>query len=111
MPETDLRPPPSASAAQRLVEDAAEKKRRRADHFDALAAERDRWKPGSADDRRSIEAFCPRFVAPGARVLELGCGTGDLLAALRPERMAWIAFRKLKWNRWLGRDRFEGARP
>ncbi|HWZ86728.1 MAG TPA: glycosyltransferase [Thermoanaerobaculia bacterium] len=85
MPETDLRPPPSATAAPSVVEDAAETKRRRADHFDALAADRDRWKAGSAYYHRSIEALCRRFVAPGARVLELGCGTGDLLAALHPE--------------------------
>ena len=85
MLETDHLPPPSAAPGRRLAEEAAERKRRRAGHFDALAADRDRWKAGSAYYHRSIEALCRRFVAPGARVLELGCGTGDLLAALRPD--------------------------
>jgi glycosyltransferase involved in cell wall biosynthesis/SAM-dependent methyltransferase len=85
MLETELRLPPSPSTTRRLAEETADRKRRRASYFDALAAERDRWKAGSAYYHRSIEALCRRFVAPGARVLELGCGTGDLLAALKPD--------------------------
>ncbi len=85
MLETDLRPPPSASTGRRIAEESAENKRRRARHFDALAPERDRWKAGGAGYHRAIETLCRRFVAPGARVLELGCGTGDLLAALAPD--------------------------
>ncbi len=85
MLETDLSPPPSTPAGRRVAEETAERKRRRAACFDALAAERDRWKAGSAYYHRFIEALCRRFVPPGARVLELGCGTGDLLAALAPD--------------------------
>ena len=49
-----------------------------------MAAERHRWIERNAyfyeDDRRYM-----RFLVPeGARVLELGCGIGDLLAALKP---------------------------
>jgi glycosyltransferase involved in cell wall biosynthesis/SAM-dependent methyltransferase len=84
MIETEPSPPPPSSTT-RVADEAAERKRRRALHFDGLAAERDRWKAGSAFYHRSIEALCRRFVAPGARVLELGCGTGDLLAALAPD--------------------------
>jgi glycosyltransferase involved in cell wall biosynthesis/SAM-dependent methyltransferase len=85
MLETERLPPPSTTPGRRFAEETAERKRRRAGYFDALAAERDRWKSGSAYYHRSIEALCRRFVAPGARVLELGCGTGDLLAALSPD--------------------------
>jgi ubiquinone/menaquinone biosynthesis C-methylase UbiE len=56
------------------------------DHADRMAAERWRWIEKNAayyaDDRRYM-----RFLIPeGAKVLDLGCGTGDLLAALRPLR-------------------------
>jgi glycosyltransferase involved in cell wall biosynthesis/SAM-dependent methyltransferase len=84
MLETDLRPPRSAGSP-RIAEEAAERRRRRERHFDALAPVRDRWRARSAGYHRAIETLCRRYVAPGARVLELGCGTGDLLAALEPD--------------------------
>ncbi len=53
---------------------------------DRLAPERERWMRRNAyfyaEDRRYM-----RFLVPaGSRVLELGCGTGELLAALAPAR-------------------------
>ncbi len=84
MLETDLRPPRS-SGTPRVAEEAAERRRRRGAHFDALAPERDRWRGRSAHYHRAIAALCRRHVPKGARVLELGCGTGDLLAALAPD--------------------------
>ena len=62
----------------------AETQKRRVEALDQVAAERDRWRKKNAYYHRSIEALC-RFVVPaGARVLEIGCATGDLLAALSP---------------------------
>ncbi len=52
--------------------------------LDAVADERDAWRARNRFYYRSIEELA-RFVVPeGARVLEIGCGTGELLAALRP---------------------------
>jgi len=66
----------------------AEKKRQLALHFDSLAGQRDRWKARNSYYHRSVERLCARFVPPGRGVLELGCGTGDLLAALAPDPAA-----------------------
>ncbi len=52
--------------------------------YDGLAATRDRWIHKNAyyyeEDRRYMRFLVP----PALRVLELGCGTGDLLAAVEP---------------------------
>lgn len=54
--------------------------------FDGLAGARDGWVRRNAafyaDDRRYMRFLIP----PGSDVLEIGCGTGELLAALRPAR-------------------------
>lgn len=76
------RPQPAAvqPAEQRHLE-------RRRSHWDAVAraSERRRWW-GSGPYHRRLEEVYRHLVAPGLRVLELGCGTGDLLASLRPAR-------------------------
>src|SRR4051812_18343522 len=67
-----------------LRNEAADLERRRA-QIDQLAEERDRWRARNSAYYRSIEQLA-RFVVPaGASVLEFGCGTGDLLAALQPK--------------------------
>ena len=54
------------------------------EHFDRLAPDIDRWRRKSWYYHRELERFC-RFVIPtGSSVLELGCGPGDLLAAVAP---------------------------
>jgi ubiquinone/menaquinone biosynthesis C-methylase UbiE len=53
-------------------------------HWDTVARQLDRWTGlGGAYHRRLAEVY--RFlVPPGRKVLEIGCGRGDLLAALEP---------------------------
>lgn len=57
-----------------------------------LAPERDRWIQRSqyyyAEDHRMLRFLIP----PGLEVLEIGCGTGSLLAALQPSRGVGIDF-------------------
>lgn len=61
-------------------------------HFDRLADTRDRWigrnRAYYEDDRKYTKFLVPE----GARVLEIGCGTGDLLAQLKPSHGVGIDF-------------------
>lgn len=67
-----------------VAREAAERQRRIAE-YDRYAAERDRWRAKNGAYYRAIERLV-RFVVPaGASVLEIGCGTGDLIAALKPK--------------------------
>jgi SAM-dependent methyltransferase len=59
--------------------------RRKADlraHFDALAPARDRWRRRARVYHAEVERLFRFLIPPGASVLEIGCGTGDLLAAV-----------------------------
>ena len=73
---------PSPSLGQRAIL----KKQAIRDRFDRLASERESWQRRAScyynDQRRYL-----RFLIPaGMRVLEIGCGLGDQLAALKPQR-------------------------
>jgi len=56
------------------------------DHYDRLAPERDRWYQKSSYYHRTVERRLSALIPPGSSVLELGCGTGNLLTALKPSR-------------------------
>jgi SAM-dependent methyltransferase len=55
-------------------------------HFEGIAGEYDRWKEKSAYYYRLLAGIYRKRVPTGASVLEIGCGTGTLLAGLRPAR-------------------------
>ncbi len=64
---------------------AAEQYRReRTAHWDAVARHRGRRSGLAGAYHRRLERVYRFLVPPGARVLEIGCGAGDLLAALAP---------------------------
>jgi SAM-dependent methyltransferase len=52
--------------------------------FDRFAPDEDRWRRRNSTYHRLIAQITRFHVPPGLRVLEIGCGGGDLLAALRP---------------------------
>lgn len=54
--------------------------------FDDFAADAERWRRRNEGYHRLIENVLRFHVPPGRSVLEIGCGTGDLLAALDPSR-------------------------
>jgi glycosyltransferase involved in cell wall biosynthesis/SAM-dependent methyltransferase len=61
-------------------------------HFDRVAAERPRWLARSRAYHDDVRALVSFIVPKGASVLEVGCGTGDLLAALEPARGLGVDF-------------------
>jgi SAM-dependent methyltransferase len=77
-------PSPPKQEVSTFARREAAARRARVAALDGMAESRDQWRARNAFYYRSIEDLA-RFVVPeGARVLEIGCGTGDLLAALRP---------------------------
>ena len=80
--------PEATSFARREAEAQA----RRVAVLDAMADERDSWRKKTAFYYRSIEELVRFVVPPGARVLEIGCGTGDLLPPSPPPKgWAWTS--------------------
>jgi SAM-dependent methyltransferase len=52
--------------------------------FDELAPRQDRWDRRTRGYHDLVTAICQAIVQPGSSVLEIGSGSGDLLAALSP---------------------------
>src|SRR5277367_5754248 len=61
-------------------------------HFEALLDEQDRPNRFNAAYREDDLKFMRFLIPPGKRVLELGCGRGDLLAALQPSYGVGVDF-------------------
>ncbi len=55
-------------------------------HFDSIASQRDNWKAKNKYYYKDLENYCSFVVPEGSKVLEIGCGTGGLLAAVKPSR-------------------------
>ena len=62
------------------------RKKEIAAYFDSVASSRDTWKSQNRYYYACLEKLCTSLILPGRVVLEIGCGTGDLLAAIKPSR-------------------------
>ncbi len=60
--------------------------------FDRLAPERERWIDRNPYFHRNDLSYMRFLVPPGQKVLDLGCGTGRLLAALEPVEGVGVDF-------------------
>jgi len=66
--------------------------RTRIAHWDSIARKRDSWKGLGGGYHRRLEEIYRFLIPPNQRVLEIGCGDGRLLAALKPSRGLGIDF-------------------
>lgn len=88
MPPT-LELPPQSSRSKRSQDDSSDIVRA---YFDRIAPELDRWNHRNRSYYRDLEVFHQFFIPPGAKVLEIGCGTGNLLARVKPGEGVGIDF-------------------
>jgi glycosyltransferase involved in cell wall biosynthesis/SAM-dependent methyltransferase len=73
-----------ADATDALEPERIETRTEIAAHYDRLAPRRDEWRRRNSYYHDTLAALCRAIIPRGARVLELGCATGDLLAAVEP---------------------------
>ena len=71
---------------------SSQRKRDLLEHFEANGEELERWREFNAAYHEDDRKFMQFLIPPGKRVLELGCGRGDLLAALKPSYGVGIDF-------------------
>jgi len=53
-------------------------------HFNNIAKDYDYWKKKNWYYYKNLKDILKEFIPPKSRVLDIGCGTGDLLATLEP---------------------------
>lgn len=56
------------------------------------AASRDRWRTKASFFHREDQTYLRFLIPPASRVLEIGCGTGDTLASLKPSYGVGVDF-------------------
>ncbi|MBN2036763.1 MAG: glycosyltransferase [Chitinispirillaceae bacterium] len=61
-------------------------------YWNTCAVGKKRWELARRDYRKRLAEVYRFLIPPGSRVLELGCGQGDLLAGLQPSRGVGIDF-------------------
>src|ERR1700719_2365367 len=71
---------------------SSQRKRDLLDHFEFKGDERERWREFNAAYHQDGFKFMRFLIPPGKRVLELGCGRGELLAALDPSYGVGVDF-------------------
>ncbi|HET6845991.1 MAG TPA: methyltransferase domain-containing protein, partial [Anaerolineales bacterium] len=61
-------------------------------HWDAVATKRDSWSGLGGAYHARLRDIYSFLTVPGLRILEVGCGQGELLSALRPSRGVGVDF-------------------
>lgn len=56
----------------------------RISHWDSVAKKQDNWSSAGVFYHKQLAHHYKLLVPPGLRVIEIGCGRGDLLAELKP---------------------------
>jgi SAM-dependent methyltransferase len=64
----------------------------RISHWDSIAKKRDIWRGMGRWYHRRLEEIYKFLISPNQRVLEVGCGTGNLIANLRPSHGVGVDF-------------------
>ena len=77
--------PESSPLTQRADRQSA-RKQAICEHYDGLAEDRDQWIEKNGFFHEEDRAYFHFLVPEGLSVLDLGCGTGHLLASLKPSR-------------------------
>lgn len=54
-------------------------------YFDSVAPERLKWRKKGYYYHRGFEQYISQMIHPGASVLEIGCGTGELLSTIKAQ--------------------------
>ena len=54
------------------------------DHFNNIAGDYDKYKKKNRYYYENLKKLLANYIEPGKKVLEVGCGTGDLLISLNP---------------------------
>lgn len=62
------------------------------DFFEAIAPERDKWKKKNSYYWEDVEKLCSFLIPENATVLEIGSGTGDLLACINARKKVGIDY-------------------
>ncbi len=71
--------------------------------WERVAAKRDRWRGWGGAYHARLREIYRLLVSPGLRVLEIGCGFGDLLASLDAQRAVGVDFSPAMLHRAIAR--------
>jgi len=85
---------------------AQEYRAKRIHHWDSLAQKSDTWSSKGEYYHKRISEIFRFLVPPGLKVIEIGCGKGDLLASLQPSHGVGLDFSGEMISR--ARDRHPG---